>query len=393
MVQDDFNPDPEEPPPNECWFFSPPPENGVLCVIIDKPWPPNAIVTITARAHDSVTDTGGYDLDGPTIRLIGQGTPLQCAEKLADVLRCAFLQQAGVHIDVTVEEIAPGKVKITVKIPGGFIDRGILVICVQPQPDPPVIDGFTPATAGPGETITIVGRGFGNCPDNLCAVVVEDAGTPSGGGAAMGQRFIPLRVLDVGPNHVRAQLGPIPMDGRPGHIMIGLGRGEQGRFQPAIPDIVLERPVWVWHGIHPGGMAQQPFQPRPQPPPPNQCWFFSPPPQNGVICVYLDPNKPWPPEAVISIIARAHDSVSGAGGNDLDGPTIRFLGGGSTLECADRIADVLRCAFRQQAGVEVEVMIEQLADGRVKITVSIPGGFIDRGMLTICIDSGAPGVP
>jgi hypothetical protein len=43
--------------------------------------------------------------------------------------------------------------------------------------------------------------------------------------------------------------------------------------------------------------------------------------------------------------------------------------------------------------VVVEVQIDVLADGRVKITVSIPGGYIDRGMLTICVGPNPTGGP
>jgi hypothetical protein len=178
--------------------------------------------------------------------------------------------------------------------------------------------------------------------------------------------------------------------------MVGVGQGAEGRFQPAFGDIVVEKPVWVWHGgpNDPKGMGGN-FNPQPTNPPPDQCWFFSQEPQNGMLCVFID--KDWPSNAVVSITARAHDSVSGAGGSDLDGPTIRLIGQGSRLECAEKIADVLRCAFIQQAGVMVVVMVEPLADGRVKITVKIPGGFIDRGMLNICVGTdpagGGGGVP
>jgi len=175
--------------------------------------------------------------------------------------------------------------------------------------------------------------------------------------------------------------------------MVGLGQGARARFRPAFFDIFPSEDVWTWRKNGQGaGTSPEPYRPIPNPPPPpSNCWFFSEAPMDGKLCVFLTPDCPWPSNAFVTVIARAHDSTTGVGA-DLAGPNVRFVGGGSLIECADRIADILRCAFLQQSGVVVDVHVELLADGRVKITVSIPGGFLDRGMLTICVGP-APTTP
>jgi hypothetical protein len=398
MGRDQVQPQPDPPGPQTSWFHSPPPSNGVLCVFVQGAWPSNAVVSIVARAHDSTTDTGGYDLDGPTIIFTGNGTTADCVARIVDVIRCAFTQQAGVMVEVMVEEVPPGSgvFKITVKIPGGFIDRGILSICVS-APQRPVVDGVTPAAGHEGDIITIHGRGFGNNPDNICAVIMEGGLNLDGSAGATAQsgllplRFIPLQALSVTPIELRARLGPVPPDAQPGPIMVGLGQGNMGRFRPAFFDVFVADDVWTWRRTDPNAHGEGgQFQPQPTQPGPNQRWFFSGPPSNGVLCVFLQ--GIWPSNAVVTVVARAHDNVTGAGGSDLAAPNVRLIGGGTLLDCAERIADILRCAFLQQAGVMVEVIVQPQADGSVKITVKIPDGYIDRGMLTICVGA-PPGTP
>ena len=398
MGNQEVHPQPTPPPPRECWFFSGAPTNCQLCVFLEPncPWPSNSIVSITARAHDSVTGAGGYDLDGPTIRfLTSGGTVRDCAERIADVIRCAFLQQAGVIVEVHVDVLTDGRVKITVRIPGGCIDRGFLQICVRSGNDP-VITSVEPTQARQGDLVTIKGANFGNNPDNLCVVLVENAG-PTAEGVATGIRFIPLQALETTGDQITARLGPVPPAGpagRSSRLMVGKGTGVRARFRPAFADVLVGQDTWVWRKNGEGAaLAAVPFFPIPDPPPPpSNCWIYSDAPVEGKLCIYLSPNCPWPSNAYVTIIARAHDSTTGMGA-DLAGPNIRFIGGGTTRECAERLADVLRCAFLQQAGVVVEVHIDPLADGRVKITVTIPGGYIDRGMLTICVGPSPNGTP
>jgi len=319
-----------------------------------------------------------------------------CAERIADVIRCAFLQQAGVVIDVQIDVLTDGRVKITVRIPGGCIDRGFLQICVRSGNDP-VITGVEPATGKQGDMIMIRGANFGNNPDNLCVVMMEGgpAVDAEGGIAPGGTRYIPLQAVEAAGDHVLARLGPVPPNARPGRIMVGLGQGARARFRPAFFDIFVGDEAWTWRMNGQGkGMSTTPFNPVPDPPPPpSNCWFYSEAPIEGKLCIFLDPHCPWPSNAYVTVIARAHDATTGAGGVDLAAPNVRFVGGGTLAECAERIKDILRCAFLQQAGVTIEVSCQPLADGRVKITVAIPGGYIDRGMLTICVGPSPNGAP
>jgi hypothetical protein len=350
-----------------------------------------------------VSDTGGYDLDGPTIRFINGGSIAGCVARIADVIRCAFAQQAGVTIEVSVEEVPPGSgvFKITVRIPGGYIDRGMLTICVRCA-DNPQITGVTPTTGTTGDLITISGINFPIHPKDICLVIKErpPLGTNPVGSvsaAAIGEpgiRLLPLQVLSSTPTEIMARLGPVPLDANPGQVMIGLGEGVVGSFRPAFSDIVIGDDFWVWRKVGDrGALSPQVFRPVPRDPPAGNCWLFSGPPVDGKICLYMTPDCPWPANAYVSIIARAHDSAAGIGA-DLAGPTVRFLGGGGSLfECAQRIADLVRCAFLQQAGVTVNVQIDVLADGRVKITVTLPNGYIDRGVLIVCVGPNPTGGP
>lgn len=395
-ANDPVQPQPAPPPPNECWFFSGEPQNGQLCVFLDPscPWPSNAIVSISARAHDSATGAGGHDLDGPTIRLVGGGSVRECAERIADILRCAFLQQAGVMIEVSVDQV-PGTqiVKITVRIHGGYIDRGFLQICVRGGNDP-IIESVEPGAPKQGDLVTIRGQNFGHRAEDL-SIAFVDRSSPAG--LPTGTRLLHLQPLQASGNQIIARMGPVPPDSqtaRHNQIIVTKGVGALARFHPAIADILVPENVWTWRRNGEGsGDTVVPVTPVPDlPPPPGNCWIYSDAPIDGKLCVFLTPECRWPENACVTVIAHAHDATTGMGAV-MAGPNVRFVGGGTPLECAERLADVLRCAFLQQSGVVVEVRVDQLTDGRVKITVGIPGGYIDRGMLTICVGPCPTGTP
>lgn len=260
------------------------------------------------------------------------------------------------------------------------------------KPCDPVITGVSHLRPHEGDIITITGAGFGQNPNDLCVVIIDRSlvttNPPPGGdlaaGVVDGVRFIPLRALSAQDTLMTARMGPVPPDAKPGRIMVGHGIGQVGRFQPAFPDILLEDPVWTWNKFGPAGMGEEDVEPQPDPSPTERC-FFSGPPANGELCLFIQGD--WGTNCYISITARAHDSTSDTGGHDLDAPTVRFLTAGTTKGCVERIVDVLRCAFQQQAGVQIEVTFEEVPpdSGVFKITVRIPGGYIDRGMLTVCV--------
>jgi hypothetical protein len=304
-------------------------------------------------------------------------------------LQCApNLQTANVWQNVTNTPVLVGS-QWCVTLPNDARHR-FYRLC---KPCDPVITGVSHLRPHEGDVITITGAGFGQSPNNLCLVIVENSfvttNPPPAGdlaaGVVDGVRFIPLRVLSAEDTVMTARMGPVPPDARPGKMMVGHGIGQVGRFQPAFPDILLVDPVWTWNKFGPAGMGEEDIEPQPEQPGPNERCFFSGEPQNGELCVFIQGD--WKTNCYISIIARAHDSVSDTGGHDLDAPTVRFLSEGTTRGCVERIVDVLRCAFQQQAGVQVDVTFEEVPPGSgvFKITVRIPGGHIDRGMLTICV--------
>ena len=386
-----FTPQPTQPPPTQRWFFSgPPTPDGKICLFLDGAWPPGAKLRVQARAHDHQRGIG-RDLDAFTIRLPNGGTLLDCAKRICDVIRCAFLQQANLAVNCTVElvddPIGQQRVKLTLSLPDGTISWGNFNVCVETPPTVPtpvVITGVTPTRGTEGDLITIVGTGFGNNPDNLCVVMMDGPGS------------LPFEVIEATDTLLRARVGAVRPDTQPGPIMVGRGLGNQGRFRPAFFDIFVEEPVWTWDRKG-GPMANAPgvFTPIPLPPPLHTRWFFSGPPTNGVLCLYLKGN--WPDPAKIRIEARAHDHQRGIG-RDLRASRLEWgsfsVPGGTggpvvvkmnLLTCAYRICDSVVCAFQQQAGVAVNCEVIQINNDLVKLTISMPDGHIDWGNFNVCV--------
>ena len=245
----------------------------------------------------------------------------------------------------------------------------------------PVITSVTPNSGGEGTLIGIVGHNFGNNPDNLCTIIMN------------GGLSIPLEVVTTSPTLITARVGPVRPDAVPGPIGIAIGRGAKGFFKPAFADVDVAQPAWVWVRDPNGPDAMSPgkFTPLPSPPPnpgTQTRWFFSGPPTNGMICVYLD--GPWPNPAKVRIQARAHDHERGIG-RDLEAYCIEFPASGSTLDCAARICDSIRCAFMQQGMVSVNCRIDPIpGSSTVKLTLSMPDGRIGWGNLNVCVEPGLP---
>ena len=355
------------------WFFSGPPTNGMLMTVISGNWPANAMVRIEARAHNHATGTG-HDLRAPMLQFAGGGTLQQCAAAICDSIRCAFLQQAGIVVNCQITQLSQTQIKLTLTLPNGLpINWGNFNICVSaPVPEVvPVITSFTPTGGGPGTLITVRGTNFPTDPNDVCMVIMN-------GGIS-----VPIEVLTSVKTQVVGRLGPVRPAVQPGPIMIGIGDGARGRFRPAFFDVFVDQDVWVWQKTGPAAMTTQPFNPIPQPPPPQQQWFFSGQPMDGQIMLVL--SNTWTIPSKVTIQARAHDHEKGIG-RDLTAYELRFTGGGSLLDCALRICDSIRCAFLQQAGLEVNCTVLQQADGTVKITLSLPDGRIGWGNLNVCVE-------
>ncbi|MBL9031770.1 MAG: hypothetical protein JNM80_08690 [Phycisphaerae bacterium] len=244
------------------------------------------------------------------------------------------------------------------------------------------VTGFSPPQGGEGDIIQITGTGFGNNPDNICAVVMQGP-----------ENAIPLEVISATPTLITARIGPInelepPL---PGQVMVGLGTGDRGAFTPVFRDIIPEDPqgVWIWDrdGNPNMGVAPNPFLPIPRPPPPNIKYWHGRV-MGGVMMVEIDGN--WMPNTYVRVWARAHNHAMQMGA-DLAAFCIRFRLGGSAQHCAQRIADTIRCAFLRR-GIIVNVQVQPVpGTPRWKITVIKKGVGgqpvpIDWGTLIICAE-------
>ena len=245
---------------------------------------------------------------------------------------------------------------------------------IFPQPtDQLVITGMEPQGGAPGQIITLRGEGFGDDPDDLCAVVMD------------GSRSLPLQVLTAEGTTMTARLLAIPPDARGGPIMVARGRGQRGLFKPIFDDVMVEENVWIWQRVPVNGPVAEtetPFRVVHVRPQTDQQWFFSGRPVNGRLCLFLSGN--WQRNSIIEVQARAHDHRRGIG-RDLRAIRIRLAGGGTTFACARRICDVIECAFLQQAGIRVNCRVDRAPGAQVKITLTLPDGNIDWGNLNVCV--------
>lgn len=260
-----------------------------------------------------------------------------------------------------------------------------LSCAVAPCFAPPTIVNVLPTNPEPFETIVIDGTGFGNNPDNLCAVV----GFPDG-------TLVPIDVFEAQPGQIRGILGPIPDDlvNVPGQVMVMGGEGARGPFRPAFFDIFVEEPndTWAWRQDNPNqvAVAPAPIVIRPTPPRPMVSYIYGRV-ADGKLCIFLDPNNPWMTNSKITIWNRLHGTQNGTDFRFRDLKTcVRFRLPNNTLACAQRLCDVMRCAFGQQVPpVIVNCQVIPLPDGRIKIEVGLPNGVITNGTLTICIQKSA----
>lgn len=233
---------PTLPPPNTEWFFGKL-IDGRLEVELCGSWCPEAVVTITARAHDACI---GLDLEGPQTRFVGGGSALQCAKRIKDFLECAFLTQSGQNISVQIERLGNGCVKIIVCLTNGKpITWGLLNICVTPAECPPivVIDDFIPKRNWrPDDVIQIFGQGFPQNPDDLC-IVTE-------GGAILEAMFV--EHLGNNAQVIGAKVLPhAPGEVQPGNLMVHRGVGQRNPLEglEAFGAQLVGRNPWVWQPV------------------------------------------------------------------------------------------------------------------------------------------------
>src|SRR4030095_14952299 len=103
------------------------------------------------------------------------GSLQQCAQAICDTIRCAFLQQAGIVVQCTFQQVIGSTFfKLTLTLPNLPIDWGNFNICVSLPPVPaPVITSVTPAGGGPGTIVTVRGTNFPTDPNDICMVIMD----------------------------------------------------------------------------------------------------------------------------------------------------------------------------------------------------------------------------
>lgn len=394
-----FTPNPAPPVPGTVWFHADQPQNGEICLKLEDPtglgcfnWPNPAKVQINARLRDHNQNNHGHDQFASCLTFTNNISPLECAEKICDSIRCAWLQQFGILVECIVRiDPATGCPVVCLTFPDGEVTWGSLTICVTPIDDP-VITSVTPPSGGSGDIITIHGSGFDPDPDNMCVILMQGGSNVS----------IGLEVLAARDEKIIARLGPVPPGATPGEIMIGRGEGRRALFQPAFPEIVVEEPVWVWDrdgAETTPGNPNAGFTPVPTPPPANTRWFHAGPPPGGPgsqICVQIPQALVgnWDPECKLTISARIHDHAAGIGHDQLSG-CVRFDGfltPPTYADCMERICDTIRCAWSQILGVSVICTFDPFTES-ICIGFGDPGLGVDWGNLTVCIECPNPAPP
>ncbi|NNC88731.1 MAG: hypothetical protein HKN82_09775, partial [Akkermansiaceae bacterium] len=388
------------PPPLEEWIHAVF-DQGRLCLTIPggNPWPKNKNLIIDGHLR-LPGNFGGQDIQAKRIRLNTGGTSMaECVGAIKDVFRCVWDELDNFHfIQFTCEPVDPvnpdGDWKITMQWPDwdpadptnpNTQLEGFITLCCIDPPKAPIITGVTDEISGTadkivsGEKVIIDGDCFSLDPNDSCVVFICPDGTR-----------VPIRIVQAidrdGADGDAEQLigcvGPIPDHcDAPGCLEIMTGRGQVGNVVPNQGGVQANG-VWNWDGNDPCAYAKWPnVTPCPVSPPPDQTWFFADL-VNGKLCV--TPTGNWPANAEVTITARAHNDCQRL---DLDGPTVRLIGSGTALECAGKIKDVLRCAFLQQTGAQVNITCVQIpGTNSVKLTICLENGKpIDWGLCTICV--------
>ena len=187
---------------------------------------------------------------------------------------------------------------------------------------------------------------------------------------------------DLGTDVMTAALSPPAPDAATGPLMLDKGEGTIGQVIPVFDDITLGKDHWGWRNDPrvPGFQGPN-LTPVPSIPGTGERWFYSEPPQNGVMCIYIDGS--WGLGSMVTISGRMRSHTTGRGydqfssGVTMDAPM-------TPLGCARRICDVISCTWSQLAGVRVVCVAEPSGIDGAKITLAFEGDTIDWGSISIC---------
>ena len=345
------------PPKGTNWVFSKPATNGSVSFVISNDCP--ALTRVQIQGDLSVTGQNGLGLDIiiPNLILNARLPAAACAQAICDLLVAAY-EQVGIRIQCVVTPLGGNVAQITITVPGGSISSAGVVICFSPaasiQP-PPFITNIEPLTATEGDLVTITGGNFGDNPENLCVVVVNQG------------RLIGMRALEATDDRVVARLGGVPPNSVAGPIGLARGIGRPQSITDRSNVVVSPLPAWAFASTETGVLSPQfilPLpKPEPPPPPPTQPtkkkFFNQAVNADGTVCIFVDPN--CPPGTKINI--HAHFNLMDADPNDgLDCPTTHidtaidgswwhsqvYSGSGTGGDCADFVCQYLAQIFNTE---------------------------------------------
>jgi len=105
-------------------------EDGAFCLYLRGDWVGDDPISIAMQAQ---TECDTFSFSADDVSLGGDGSALDCAERLKDVIRCAFIQQTGVGVHIECHPIAGSNtVKLTFQLASEKpILNGCLAICAN----------------------------------------------------------------------------------------------------------------------------------------------------------------------------------------------------------------------------------------------------------------------
>ena len=296
-----------------------------------------------------------------------------------------------------------------------------------PQPTPlPTITSVTPGTIQPGCTISIVGTGFGNNPDNVCAVVMS------------GSQIFPLQVIDATDTQLLVRLNGLP-PGTPvtGKIAVALGEGTQlpslttpsplGTILP-LPDSALgfvdmrvdggdisyvgpcdadapptgigpttasSRPplqaAWVFRTSNPPVFSPGNITLFPPPQPgPGTNWVFATGASNCSVSFVISNDCP----ALTRVFIQGDLSVTSSNGLGLDIiiPNLIINTRLPAWACAQAICDLLKAAYAA-AGIAIDCTVTTVGTNAARLTITVPGGCVNAAGVMLCFAPAEAGRP
>lgn len=119
-----FTPLANSPQPGVRRFFSQPPQNGELALVIDNQWPAEAVLRLSTHLDALSTGAGHAQLISG-LKLSGSsGSVLDRARQLCDVLTDGWVQRAGLFLTCEATEFGPDQARIILRLPFGSLTAG-----------------------------------------------------------------------------------------------------------------------------------------------------------------------------------------------------------------------------------------------------------------------------